>query len=119
MTRNATQLEVLAVEEETLVLIHIEVAEAKLILHTIHFLTTFQEHGYYLIQIRISHTVPQMRMIHAHVDDSPIIVDDIGFLVGHHLAGCIHQLEHNLAVLIVRLAGEMNLCTHLSVVVGQ
>ena len=75
MAADATQTDVLAIEEEALVGINPEVAEACLFLDAVDLLAVAAQGGDEGVEIGVGGTVPEMRTIDGKVDDGLVVVD--------------------------------------------
>ena len=109
VTAYALQFQVLAVEEEALVGIHPEIAQADPFLDTVHFLAVFLEHGDRLVQVGILLAVPKVRMVQTHETSGDAVVDLGGLFLGHDLSGCIFQPESDFAALVVSQGRDVDL----------
>ena len=109
MAAYALQFQVLAVEEEALVGIHPEIAQADLFLDTVHFLAVLLEHGDCLVQVGILLAVPQVRTVQSDETGGDAVVDLGGLLLGHDLPGRIFQPESDFATLVVTQGRDVDL----------
>lgn len=75
MAADATQTDVPAIEEEALVGINPEVAEACLFLDAVDLLAVAAQGGDEGVEIGVGDAVPEMRTIDGKVDDGLVVVD--------------------------------------------
>ena len=110
MTGHTPQLQVITIQEEPLVGINVEVAQAYLVLHPVHLFPVALQHGRNLVEIRVAHPVPQVRILHGEVDGTLVVINIRRNLPADDLTSGIQQGQFHFTVLVVRKGREVNLC---------
>ena len=108
MAADATQTDVLAIEEEALVGINPKVAEACLFLDAVDLLAVAAQGGDEGVEIGVGGTIPEMRTIDGKVDDGLVVVDIRSGLADDGVAFGIEQRYGHFAALVAALREQMH-----------
>ena len=118
MPGHTVEFEMLSVQEETLFAVHMEVAEADVLFHPVDFLAVLDERHHGLVQVRIGLTVPKVRVADGDVAGDDVIDDMVIIRLGNFISCRIRHGKTDLAPLIIRQRGKVDLRSQLRPLAG-